>query len=215
VTNPAQPGPDQDNQPFHGQQAPQPAARRPSLALPALATALLAVAGGLAVGGSFGLLERESERAGSQTLTLSYTSWRLTQGGTYPSRIYFHAPHFGIPLVATGVLVVVGGLLLVLGRGRLARLAGSVAAVGAGLLVGTVWTICMVVSADLDAVDRTPGFELSWTSGIGFWLVLAAGITGAIGGILALLTTRPGRMPAEQPFRPSPRPREPETGATN
>lgn len=189
-------------------------ARPPSPALSAAATLLLCVAGGLAVGGSFGLLEEEFEQAGNQTLTLSYTAWKLTQGGNYPSKIYFHAPHFGIPLVATGVVVVLGGLLLVLGRGALARLAGSIAAVGTGLLVGTVWTMCMVVSADLDAVDNTPGFRLTWTSGIGFWLVLAAGIAAAAGGILALLTlrTRPPVVVAEaERPSPSPHPREPES----
>jgi hypothetical protein len=185
---------------------------RPSVGLAGMATALLVIAGGLAVAGSFGLLEEESEQSGNQSLTLSYTSWHLTQGGTYPSRIYFHAPHFGIPLVATGVLVVIGGLLLVLARAPLARLAGSLAAVAAGLLVGTVWTICMVVSADLDAVDRTTGFTLTWASGVGFTLVLAAGITGAVGGILALLATRSGHTPAVSPAHtPSPRPREPES----
>ncbi|HYS36744.1 MAG TPA: hypothetical protein VEO01_14065, partial [Pseudonocardiaceae bacterium] len=155
MTNPVEVGPDQPV-----------VARRPS-ALPVVATLFLAIAGGLAVGGSFGLLVKESEQAGNQTLTLSYTSWRLVQGGNYPTKIYFHAPHFGIPLVATGVLVVVGGLLLMTGR---FRIAAPLAAAAAGMLVGTVWTMAMVVSADLDAVDRTAGFQLSWTSGIGFWL---------------------------------------------
>jgi hypothetical protein len=188
VTNPVEVGPD------------QPVVARRSAALPVVATLFLAIAGGLAVGGSFGLLEKESEQAGNQTLTLSYTSWRLVQGGSYPTKIYFHAPHFGIPLVATGVLVVVGGLLLMTGR---VRIAAPLAAAAAGMLVGTVWTMSMVVSADLDAVDRTAGFQLSWTSGIGFWLVLAAGVAAAIGGVLALLVAPPPVV------RPSPRPREP------
>ncbi|HEX4725182.1 MAG TPA: hypothetical protein VH333_21915 [Pseudonocardiaceae bacterium] len=208
-------------------------ARSPSPALSAAATMLLCVAGGLAVGGSFGMLEEESEQAGNQTLTLSYTSWHLTQGGNYPGKIYFHAPHFGYPLVATGVIAVIGGLLLVLGRGSLARLAAPIAAVGAGMLVGTVWTMGMVVSADLDAVDKTAGFQLTWTSGIGFWLVLGAGVAAAGGGILALLTMRPRavRMAVAEPDHepvppedepavegqavarplPSPHPREPES----
>ncbi|HEY0803675.1 MAG TPA: hypothetical protein VGD84_01365 [Pseudonocardiaceae bacterium] len=191
----------------------EPESRPPSPALAAAATLLLCVAGGLAVGGSFGVLEEESEQAGSQTLTLTYTSWHLTQGGNYPTRIYFHAPHFGYPLVATGVVCVAGGLMLVLGRGQLARLAGSIAAVGAGMLVGTVWTIGMVVSADLDAVDRTVNFQLTWSSGIGFWLVLAAGITAAAGGVMALVATHTrSRAPAPSPtVTPSPHPRMPET----
>jgi hypothetical protein len=102
-------------------------------------------------------------------------------------------------------------------RGHLARLVGSVAAVGAGMLVGTVSAIGMVVSADLDAVDRTVNFQLTWSSGIGFWLVLAAGVTGAAGGILALLATHTRqREPAPPPsVRPSPHPRAPETTASS
>jgi hypothetical protein len=144
---------------------------------------LLVLAGGLAIGGSFGTLEAEAERAGTATLTLTYTSWRLTQGGNYPTPIYFHAPHFGIPLVATGVLTIVSGLLLVLTRRPFAR---PIALLSTGLLVGTVWTVGLVVSADLDAVTSGPGFALTWTSGIGCWLVLAAGIAAVAGGVVLL-----------------------------
>lgn len=146
------------------------------------------VAGGLAIGGSFGTLEEEAERAGNQTLTLTYTSWHLTQGGSYSNTIYFHAPHFGIPLVATGLLTIVSGLLLVFGRGRLGTLARPAALASAGLLVGTVWTVGLVVSADLDAVTRSEDFELTWTTGSGFWLVLAGGIAAVLGGLAALLS---------------------------
>jgi hypothetical protein len=47
---------------------------------------------------------------------------------------------------------------------------------------------------------------LTWTSGIGFWLVLAAGVAAAIGGILALLTivTSPPAALASSPLTPSP-----------
>lgn len=154
--------------------------------LPLASALLLVLAGGLAIGGSFGTLDEEAERAGDETLTLTYTSWHLTQGGSYSGRIYFHAPHFGIPLVATGLLTIVSGLLLVLGRGRIGALARPAALASAGLLVGTVWTVGLVVSADLDAVARTANFELTWTIGTGFWLVLAGGIAGVLGGLAAL-----------------------------
>lgn len=164
---------------------PRPVAPAPPL-LPAVATILLVVAGGLAIGGSFGKLEEESERAGSETLTLTYTSWHLTQGGTYPMRIYFHAPHFGIPLVITGVLTIATGLMLAFGRGVLARLAKPAAVASAGLLVGTVWTVGLVVSADLDAVTHSEDFDLTWTSGVGFWVLLTSGIAGVVGGLITL-----------------------------
>lgn len=177
--------------------------RRPVLS--ALTTLLLCVAGGLAVGGSFGILVEEFERAGGQTLTLSYSSWRLTQGGTYPGKIYFQAPQFGYPLVVTGALAVLAGLWLVLGRDSVSRLAAVVGAVAAGMLAGTVSAVGMVVAADLAAVDRTAGFEATWSSGIGFWLVLGAGVAALGGCVLALLTAFP-RRPAR--VVPSPRPRE-------
>jgi len=173
-------------------------AQRPVLS--ALTTLLLCVAGGSAVGGSFGVLVEEFEQAGGQTLTLSYTSWRLTQGGTYPGKIYFQAPQFGYPLVVTGVLVVLAGLWLVLRRDRLAAAVGAVAA---GMLVGTVWAVGMVVAADLAAVDRTAGFTATWTSGIGFWLVSGAGVAALGACVLALLTAFPRTRVV-----PSPYPRE-------
>lgn len=163
----------------------QPASPAPPL-LPALAAILLVVAGGLAIGGSFGELEEEAERAGNETLTLTYTAWHLTQGGTYPQPIYFHAPHFGIPLVITGLFTIVGGLLLVFARNRVAKFAKPAAVAAAGLLVGTVWTVGLVVSADLDAVTHSEDFDLTWHSGAGFWLVLVGGIAAMIGGLITL-----------------------------
>ncbi|HEX5407333.1 MAG TPA: hypothetical protein VFX16_34100 [Pseudonocardiaceae bacterium] len=177
-----------------------------------LAALLLVAAGVLAVGGSFGTLEAEAERAGTSTLTLTYTSWRLTQGGTYTTPIYFHAPHFGIPLVAAGALTIVGGLLLALVGSSLAR---PIALVTTGMLVGTVWTVGLVVSADLDAVTSSASFELTWTTGIGFWLVLAGGIVAAAGGIVVLLpmTVRRRRVepptPVPLPVFPPPEPADP------
>jgi hypothetical protein len=182
VTIPASPG---------GQRFPAP------VGLLSLTSALLLlVAGGLAIGGSFGTLDQEFERAGDETLTWTYTSWRLTQGGTVSNALYFHAPHFGVPLVVAGVLTIASGLLLVTGRGRLGQLAGPAALASAGLLAGTVWALGMVVSADLDAETSSANFELTWRSGIGFWLVLAAGVAGAAGGVTALLR---GSRPVEPP----------------
>lgn len=154
--------------------------------LPALTAILLVLAGGLAIGGSFGKLEEEAERAGSETLTLTYTAWHLTQGGTYPNPIYFHAPHFGIPLVITGAFTIAGGVLLLAGRGRLRRLVKPLALAATGLLIGTVWTVGLVVAADLDAVTHSADFDLTWTSGTGFWLVLVGGVFALAGGLLTL-----------------------------
>jgi hypothetical protein len=153
--------------------------------LPALSALLLVVAGGLAIGGSFGTLTTEIERAGATTLTLTYTSWRLSQGGSYSGALYFHAPRFGIPLVVAGALTIAAGVLLVLRRHRVV-VAGATAV--AGLLVGTVWAVSLVVSADLDAVTSNQGFRLTWSTGAGFWLVLAAGAAALLGGVATLAT---------------------------
>ena len=150
---------------------------------PRLLALLLVAAGGLAVGGSFGTLEEEFERAGAATLTLTYTSWRLVQGGSFTEALYFHAPRFGIPLVVAGALAVAAGVLLALHVGPLAR---SLAIGSAGLLVGTVWTVGLVVSADVDAVTAGPSLTLYWTIGAGFWLVLAAGVLALAGGVTTL-----------------------------
>jgi hypothetical protein len=147
--------------------------------LPAL---LLVAAGGLAVGGSFGTLEEEFERAGAATLTLTYTSWRLVQGGNVTESLYFHAPHFGIPLVVAGTLALLAGVLLAMDVDPVVR---PLAVGAAGLLVGTVWTVGLVVSADVDAVTSGPNLTLRWVIGAGFWLVLAAGVLALAGaGVL-------------------------------
>jgi hypothetical protein len=189
--------------------------------LPALSALLLLAAGALAIGGSFGTLEEESERAGAQTLTLTYTSWRLIQGGTYAQAINFHAPHFGIPLVVTGGLAMVAGILLFTRSDAVVR---TVAVAAAGLLVGTVWTVGLVVAADLDAESHGANFELDWTSGLGFWLVLAGGIAAVLGGLGALFSgwlvrrpttvtvlvpTTPPDGPAPLPVFQPPQPRDP------
>lgn len=167
--------------------------------LPVVTALLLIVAGGLAIGGSFGLLDEEAERAGDATITLSYTSWQLVQGGTYSEPVYFHAPHFGIPLLVAGLMVIAGGLLLVLGRGRAGAFARPLALASAGLMVGTVWTVALVVSADLGAVAKGANFELTWSTGTGFWLILAGGAAATVGGLLVLF----GRTAtADEPVTP-------------
>ena len=161
---------------------------------------LLVVAGGLAIGGSFGKLDEEAERAGDATITLTYTSWHLTQGGTYTQPVYFHAPLFGLPLLIAGALTIVCGLLLILGRGRVGAFARPAALASAGLLVGTVWVVGLVVSADLDAVAAGTDFDLTWSSGTGFWLIVAGGVAAMAGGLLVLF----GRMSAapDEPVTP-------------
>jgi hypothetical protein len=154
--------------------------------LRAASALLLVIAGGLAIGGSFGTLDAEYERAGHQTLVLTYTSWRLRQGGTYSAPISFHAPHFGIPLVVAGGLALAAGVLVVVSGGRFDAVLRPAATAVAGLLVGTVWTVGLVVSADLDAAGGGPGFRSTWTSGAGFWLVSAAGLVALVGGACVL-----------------------------
>jgi hypothetical protein len=167
-------------------------------------TVLLVIAGGLAIGGTFGLLERETQKTDdNQVLTLSYTSWKLTKGGTFDATIYFHAPHFGIPLAVAGAFTLAGGLLLMFGRGRLADLARPVSLASAGLLVGTVWTMGMVTSADLSATHHEEGFDLAWDPGIGLWLLLAAGVFAVVGGLMTLFLVGPtGRTARVEPATP-------------
>lgn len=167
-------------------------------------TVLLVIAGGLAIGGTFGLLERETQKTdANQVLTLSYSSWKLTKGGTFDATIYFHAPHFGIPLVVGGAFTLAGGLLLMFGRGRLAELARPVSLAAAGLLIGTVWAMGMVTSADLSATHREEGFDLAWEPGIGLWLLLAAGVFAVAGGLMALFLVGPtGRTGRVEPATP-------------
>jgi hypothetical protein len=168
-------------------------------------TALLVVAGGLAIGGTFGLLERQAQTSGGSKLSLDYTSWKVTESSGVPQTLFFHAPHFGIPLVVAGLLALLGGLLLVLGKGRLAELARPAAIAGAALLVGVVWSMGMTVSSDLDSAHDEADLHYTVTGGIGLWLLLAAGVLAAAGGIMALVALGndgPGRTGRVEPETP-------------
>jgi uncharacterized membrane protein YphA (DoxX/SURF4 family) len=172
---------------------PRPArVRTPGSTIRLATTAVLVLAGALGVGSTFAMLERQVQTiGGGHDVTLDYSAWKVTPAaGSVVTPLTFHAPHFGIPLTAAGVLTLLGGLLLVLGKDRLATLARPVALASAGLLVGTVWAVGMTLSADFDAAHTEEDFKLEVSGGLGLWLLLAAGVLAAIGGLMALLLLR-------------------------
>jgi hypothetical protein len=63
-----------------------------------------------------------------------------------------------------------------------------------------VWVVGLVVSADLDAVAQGTNFDLTWSSGTGFWLIVAGGVAAMAGGLLVLF----GRVSAalDEPVTP-------------
>ncbi|SEP34517.1 hypothetical protein [Amycolatopsis saalfeldensis] len=103
-----------------------------------------------------------------------------------------HVAHYGIPLTVASV-VLLAGAVLVFGR---ARGAGRITLVAGGAgVVAAVWMFGMDVSATLSYNQETNGTKLHYSSGTGFWVLLAGGVVALITLGLALLSGRRPRSP--------------------
>jgi hypothetical protein len=99
-----------------------------------------------------------------------------------------HVAHYGIPLTVAS-LVLLAGAVLVFTR---ARAAGRVVLVAGGAgVVTAVWMLGMDVSATLSYDRQTSLTNFHYTSGTGFWVLLAGGVVALITLGLALLSGRP------------------------
>jgi hypothetical protein len=111
-----------------------------------------------------------------------------------------HVAHYGIPLAVTSV-VLLAGAVLVFGR---ARNAGRITLVAGGAgVAAAVWMLGMDVSSTLSYNQETNGTKLHYSSGTGFWVLLAGGVVALITLGLALFSGRRPRPPgivAAPPF---------------
>ncbi|MEV0679752.1 hypothetical protein AB0I60_24820 [Actinosynnema sp. NPDC050436] len=79
----------------------------------------------------------------------------------------------GVPVVIAAVLLVVAATLVFLPFHQ--RQAGRYTAIAAtGLLVGSVWTTFIVISARLSPAFRDPRAGVEYEYGVGLWLLVAA-----------------------------------------
>ncbi|WP_328607846.1 hypothetical protein OG943_01525 [Amycolatopsis sp. NBC_00345] len=135
----------------------------------------------------------------------SVTAWTRLFGiePTATERAYYdtnHVAHYGIPLTVAA-LVLLAGAVLVFTR---ARSAGRVTLVAGGAgVVAAVWMLGMDVSATLSYDRQTDLTKFHYTSGTGFWVLLAGGVVALITLGLALLSgrrPRPAGIAGAPPF---------------
>lgn len=197
------------------------AAPRPPLHRVRLLAAVLAmVAAALAVAGSFlPLFGGELSVDGRLQLRVFVTGWDFhaealsgSQADPVALREAGSAPVTGAPLLlASTVLLAAAGVGLSRLRAAPARAATTVAVVlGAGLLVGTAFTIGMQAAAWLSSVRPTGEFALQSGAqadgylGAGFWLLTAAVVLAVAAAVCALLPSREPPVPQQPPPGPEP-----------
>lgn len=159
-----------------------------------LGAALLVVAGGAAVAGTFRPLYSEGVLRGDSPPLASVTSWEFVftvPAGMEPPVL--RSPQYGVPIVVSAVLLAIAAALVFLPEAQ--RLAARYLAIaGTGLLVGAVWaTGAVVVSAVGNAVERDEaGFGARVDEGI---VVLGASALVAVVGSVLLHARRPEPRP--------------------
>lgn len=211
----------QPQQPYPG---PPPAKRRPANPIPGrqlFGGIALIVAAGLAVGGSIPSLDHIVDKAVNSDNTLGEidnvvdtSAWYFhsdTPG--HPNFAYHLIQFFGIGLGVGALLALVFGLFLLFGLGRRIRLLPTFGAVGAAVLFGAVLTTEMSPIDDMQADNytppgghTTPGAHVT-TFGLGFWLLLGAGVVALVAMVLLLMRERRVEPPTPRfgiPVQPAP-----------
>ncbi|MGW4116364.1 hypothetical protein ACWEFJ_36275 [Actinosynnema sp. NPDC004786] len=159
-----------------------------------LGAALLVVAGGVAVAGTFRPLYSQGVHRGDSPPMVHVTSWEyvftLPVGMESP---IVRSPQYGVPIVVSAVLLAIAAALVFLPEAQ--RLAARYLAIaGTGLLLGAVWaTGAAVVSAvgNAEAQDEA-GLGVRADEGIA---VLAGSVLVAVVGVVLLHARRPQPRP--------------------
>ncbi|HWE88287.1 MAG TPA: hypothetical protein VG317_02335 [Pseudonocardiaceae bacterium] len=150
---------------------------------------LLVVGAGLAIGGSFAALDNwalnEPNSNYRSTTTVSGWSYR-NQGAGQP--VQHEAQWIGVALVVGGVLAIAAAVLLLVTLRRGRPVVGALAAVSGAVLFGVALTVGVSVLGDLGFAKATNDYTETVSPGLGFWLILAAGLLGIAAVVLALLT---------------------------
>ncbi|MBB5892772.1 hypothetical protein [Kutzneria kofuensis] len=168
-----------------------------------VAGVVLLLAGLLAAGGTFGsiynLTVLVSLGLSSFDHTFAVTSW-TTEFPSYglPFGETSRANYFGVPVIVAAVLAIYAANLLLRGRDPLHRLVRIrlFAVAATALIAGYIW---FAVTNLIDSIDTNAGSTtFTYGPGPGMWLLIAAGLVGALGCVL-LLGLVPGAAAAQLP----------------
>jgi hypothetical protein len=172
-----------------------------------VAAALLVVAAGIGVGGSFATFSTytsqyfsdvDPEYSDEEPSVYRSNGWESTVEPAPETPVTSVAPLVGIPIVVAGAVAFLGALLLVLTARRPDDpAAGRLLGVGAsGLLCGAVAVVLIGnltevrnVTASAEAFPDS-GFRSSIELGPGFWLLLVAGVVALAAAVLLLVPRR-------------------------
>ncbi len=178
---------------------------RPAGALLSFGASLLTLLGSFAT-----LLTGELLVEGEPRLSVIVTSWEMRSDETGATQLFgtdaadAPVPMTGAPLMFAAAVLLISALVGLFaaaspGSAGVVRLSGIASAVGAALLLGTVWTIGMEElywkkTFESFGGGQDPGITISFSTGPGFWLLVGA-VALAIGAAavswLAERVTRP------------------------
>ncbi|WP_219412959.1 hypothetical protein [Pseudonocardia nigra] len=187
---------------------PQFGPQRPRAAVVRLvAAALLVVAAGLAVGGSFGAFSvYRYESAFTPPTTSTASGWGVTVEPAPETPSTALPTLFGVPLAAAAALALGAAVLLVVAARRPddpapARLLGVGAA---GLLIGIVSVVWLGLLTSMhnvarDGIEPGSGFLDGIEIGAGGYLILAASSAALVAAVLLLVPRRTEVLPPGAP----------------
>ncbi|TQM02232.1 hypothetical protein [Pseudonocardia kunmingensis] len=173
-----------------------------------VATALLAVAAALALGGSFAafhVYHYESDYTAPTTSTT--TGWGITVEPAPEEPPTSSGSLHGVPLTVAAVLALAAAVVLFLSSRRDPGTGRSFGVGVGGLLVGVVAVIWMDLLTSLRDVRAAvaqagpdSGFRATAGVGAGGYLILLAGLLALAAAVLLLVSRRPASAPRGGPF---------------
>lgn len=145
----------------------------------------------------------------TETLEVTFTPWEVEYSEEELGNVAGNEiPRTGYPIVFAAVALAFAAAACwyaaTPAAGRTAhRVAGVVTAVSSAFLIGTFWTVAILVSTGVNNIimlgTANSGLETDASYLAGYWLLLIATVAGFAAAILSLI---PIRQPAWQPPRP-------------
>jgi hypothetical protein len=203
------PAVDAESPPLEPLRAPPPPPARDRRVLLRPAGALLSFGASLLtlLGSFMALLTGEFRVQGESRLSVTVTSWEMQSvnaGGLSGPAADAPVPMTGAPLMFAAAVLLASALIGLFaaaspGSAGVVRLSGIISAVGAAVLLGTVWTIGMeelywkksFESAAGGGED--PDFTISFDTGTGLWLLVGAVVLAVAAAVLSWLAERATR----------------------
>ncbi|TDV45603.1 hypothetical protein CLV71_112275 [Actinophytocola oryzae] len=149
---------------------------------------------------------------GQNSLEMTFNAWSVEYDDPSMNAAPGEALRLGYPLVFAAVGLICAAVACWAaanpGAGRTAgRVAGTVTAVSAAFMVGTVWTIALLVTNAVDSIlllgTLSQGIATDAIYLVGFWFLLFATLLGLVAAVLSLLPSRrPEWVPPQAPVNP-------------